>query len=195
MYVSDIIKNLPRTVTASQFVDDIGLFSNYKNTPEKAVHSVNSQLSILGLELAPHKTTFINFNKKNIQPGETEFKFRDSLTIHSSESARFLGIVLDYKLSFIPHINLLLNKCYRTLNIIKYLQGISWGSDPLTLLTFYKNFVRAIIDYGCVVYFPTRKNLINKIEQVQYKAIRAALGYRTTTPINILLHGKKHSWL
>ena len=191
IYVSEISKYLPSTVTISQFADDIGMFSYNKNSLQKAIQSVNNELSKLGLELAPHKSIFVNFNNKSIRPGETEIKISDTCTIKSSEMARFLGILFDYKLSFIPHINLLLNKSHRALNIVKYLQGTWWGADPRTLITFYKSYIRPIIEYGCFIFFPTNKQLIKRIEQIQYKAIRAALGYRITTPLNILLAESK----
>lgn len=124
IYVSEIMKNLPKTITISQFADDIGIFSNNKNSLQKAVQSINNQLTKLGLELAPHKTVFVNFNNKKIRPGDTEFKFSDTCRIKSSETARFLGIIFDYRLNFKEHINYLINKCHEALNIVKYLQGI-----------------------------------------------------------------------
>ena len=75
----------------------------------------------------------------------------------------------------------------RASNIIKFLRGTWWGSDPSTLITLYKSFVRSLIDYGCYIYFPSSVNLINKLERIQYIAIRSALGLRISTPTNILL--------
>ena len=77
----------------------------------------------------------MHFNDKNIKPGETEIKIGD-YTIKSSATAKFLGIIFDYKLSFIPQINRVEKKCARALNIIKYLRGTWWGADPDTLITF-----------------------------------------------------------
>ena len=81
----------------------------------------------------------------------------------------------------------------RALNIIKFVCGTWWGSDPSTLITLYKSFVRSLINYGCYIYFPSSVNLINKLERIQYIAIRSALGLRISTPTNILLAEAKLS--
>ena len=75
----------------------------------------------------------------------------------------------------------------RALNIIKFLGGTWWGSDPSTLIILYKSFVRSLIDYGCYIYFPSSVNLIKKLKRIQYIAIRSALGLRIITPSNIVL--------
>ena len=103
----------------------------------------------------------------------------------------FLGVMFDHSLSFTPHLNNVIKRCQRSLNMVKFLQGIWWGACPQTLLTFHKCFVRSIIDYASFVYYPTRKNLADKLEKIQYAAIRFALGYRNSTPTNILLAESK----
>ena len=64
----------------------------------------------------------------------------------------------------------------QALKIVKYLQGIWWGADPTKLLIFYKRFIRLIIEYASFIYFPfSIKSQIEKLERVQYSAIRSAL--------------------
>lgn len=58
-------------------------------------------------------------------------------------------------------------------------------------MILFKSYVRSIIEFAIFVYFPNQKNNKNKIEGVQYSAIRAALGYRLSTPNNILLAESK----
>ena len=77
------------------------------------------------------------------------------------------------------------------MNIIKFIRDTWWGADPEMLIILYKTFVRSIIDYGCFIYFPTQLNQINKLEQIQYLATRLALGFRNSTPTNILLSESK----
>ncbi|XP_029674539.1 uncharacterized protein LOC115242419 [Formica exsecta] len=79
----------------------------------------------------------------------------------------------------------------KALNIIKFLCETWCGSDPETLLILYKSLVRSHIDYGCFVYFLTRKDLREKLEKIQYSTIRSTLGYRISTPTNILIAESK----
>ena len=45
------------------------------------------------------------------------------------EESKFLGILFDRKLSFIPHIKYLKAKCLKALNLLKVLSHTSWGAD------------------------------------------------------------------
>ena len=75
----------------------------------------------------------------------------------------------------------------RALNIIKFLCGTWQESDPSTLIILYKSCLRSLIDYGFYIYAPSSVKLINKLERIQYIAIRNLLGLRISTPTSILL--------
>ena len=56
------------------------------------------------------------------------------LTIYGSpipvvSEAKFLGLLFDNKLSFIPHIKALKAKCLKALDILKVLSSSDWGGD------------------------------------------------------------------
>lgn len=196
LYVANITDGMQKTVHVSQFADDIAIylkiakFNKGKKMLEKSINILSKNLRDIGLILTPNKTTFLHFNNKNILPGSTEISIQN-ISVESSNTARFLGIIFDYKLSFNPQVDQVIKKCSRALNVIKYLCGTWWGSDPETLLILYKSLVRSIIEYGCFAYYPTRNDTAYKLEKIQHVAIRAALGYRKTTPTNILLAESK----
>ena len=179
-----------------QFSDDVAVYTKCKTVKrgakilENAIEKIRKKLLILGLELTPSKTKFIHFNNKRIAPGNTEIQVHET-KIKSTDKTRFLGIIFDYKMSFSQHIDLTLNKCTKALNIVKFLRDTWWGSSPSTLITLYKSFIRPIIDYASFIYFPSSKNKIEKLEGIQYVAIRLALGFRNSTRINILLAESK----
>ena len=190
IYVAQIANNIPEVASISQFADDIEIHSKNKAVLENTILTVKNNLNHLGLELSPKKTVLIHFNNKNILPGSTTISI-DNCLDKSSETARFLGITFDYNLEFSSHVNLIQKRGLRAFNIIKFLCGTWWGSHPDTLLILYKSFVRSIIDFGSFVYFPKFKKLADKLEKIQYAAIRASLGYRISTPKNILLAESK----
>ena len=45
------------------------------------------------------------------------------------EEAKFLDLLFDKKLSFIPHIKALKAKCLKALNVLKVLSNTNWGGD------------------------------------------------------------------
>ena len=63
------------------------------------------------------------------------------------EESKFLGILFDRKLSFIPHIKYLKAKCLKALNLLKVLSHTSWGADRTTLLKLYRSLVRSKLDW------------------------------------------------
>ena len=75
----------------------------------------------------------------------------------------------------------------RAINIIKFLCGTWWGSNPTTLLILYKSYVRSILDYASFIYYPKLKKYREMLEKIQYAALRSAMGYRISTPTNIIL--------
>ena len=196
LYISRILEGIPEKVKASLFADDITLFLNTDNPTEdkiileNAIATLNNNLLKLGLELCASKTVYVHFNNNNIYPGDSEIKVIDTI-IKSSPKARFLGVIFDFKLTFEPHISYVKQKCEKAMNIIKFLRGTWWGSDPSTLITFYQSYIRSIIDYGSYIYFPTRKKSKQKLERIQVTAMKLALGYRLSTPNYIALAESK----
>lgn len=62
---------------------------------------------------------------------------------------------------------------------------VSWGIKVNTALIF-KSYVRSIMEYGLMVYYPKNwkgREILNKL---QTRGIRIALGYRNNTPINVM---------
>ena len=74
------------------------------------------------------------------------------------EEAKFLGLLFDKKLRFIPHIKALKAKCLKALDILKVLSNTNWGGDRSVLLNLYRSLVRSKLDYGSIVYGSARKS-------------------------------------
>jgi len=56
------------------------------------------------------------------------------------------------KVTFLPHIRYLKEKCVTALNLQRVMAHTSWGADQHTLLHLYRSLVRSKLDYGSVVY-------------------------------------------
>lgn len=196
LYVNDIVSGISNNIKTLQFADDIALYTtvntskNSKKDLETAIRVINNNLLKLGLSISPEKSTLIFFNKNDITPGLVSINI-DNRTIYNVAQAKFLGILFDYEFKFQAHIQILREKCFRRLNILKFISGIKWGAHPSIMMLFYNSIIRSILDYGSFIYFPHIKTLALKLERIQYAAIRTALGYRISTPTNILLAESK----
>lgn len=55
------------------------------------------------------------------------------------------------------------------------------------LVRLYKALVRSRIEYGAIIFYPLNNSLKSRLERIQNKAIRLALGLRNSTPTNVTL--------
>jgi len=60
------------------------------------------------------------------------------------EQAKFLGIIFDRKLTFVPHLRYLRQKCMEALNLLRVVAHAKWGSDEATLLTIRYDTIEEI---------------------------------------------------
>ncbi|XP_063994253.1 uncharacterized protein LOC135171555 [Diachasmimorpha longicaudata] len=183
-------------VVVSQFTDDVAIYTSQptvasmKSTFEETARIIDTNLSEIGRSLSPMKTQLVHFHQSKKPPTRTRIKINDHL-IRCSPEAKFLGVIFDQRLSFKPQLAKTLRSSLKSLNIIKFLRGTWWGAHPDTLLIIFKSFVRSIIDYSSFISSPISKLDTNKLERLQYAAIRYCLGYRVSTPTNVLLAESK----
>ena len=78
-----------------------------------------------------------------------------------------MSLYLDTKLSFSKHIHEAIIKANKGLSLLKYLS--KYVSRNVLDLS-YKLYVRPHLDYGDIIYHNQRSDLMDLIEQVQYKA-------------------------
>jgi len=101
---------------------------------------------------------------------------------------RFLGIFLDSKMTGKKHLKYIIRKGSVIVDILSSLTGTWWGSHPQLLLSLYRSIFKGFIQYGCqICRYDLNKSFYIKLEKLQYRAIRIAMGYRISTPINIML--------
>jgi len=177
-----------------QYADDIILYS--WNSDTSLVHeSVSSSLSLIyeflkyrGLDLSPAKSKFVVFDRRGGSSTNIESIFIDNTEIPQVSSVRFLGVILNSRLNGKEHLNFLIKKGNCVANIIISFTGTWWRAHPYLLLSLYRSIYRGSIEYGAQI-FSLNKNrsLLLKLYRLQYRIIRAALGLRQSTPINVLL--------
>ena len=102
------------------------------------------------------------------------------------EQVKFLGLMFDSKLTFLPHIKLLKTKCTKALNLLHVVAHTSWGADQQTLLLLYRSLIRSKLDYGCIVYGSTRSSYLRMLDPVQNQALRLCTGAFGTSPSSSL---------
>lgn len=90
--------------------------------------------------------------------------------------AKFLGMYFDHLLTWHKHINDLVTRCNKDLNIMRLVSGTTFGSDKKTLLKMYFALIRSKLDYGCQAYASAAPYLLKKLDSIQAAALRIATG-------------------
>ena len=94
--------------------------------------------------------------------------------VQLANSQKHLRLILDSKLDFNEHIDNKINKCNKIIGIMKRFSLIL---SRKSLLTIYKSFVKANLDYADIIYDkPFNESFKTKIEMVQYKAALVITG-------------------
>ena len=92
---------------------------------------------------------------------------------------RYLGVVIDHKLSFLPHIQNLEAKVSRNIGILFKLNKVL----PISALkTLYYALVHPLLFYGIIIWGSTNNSYLTKLRSPQNKALKAIghLGWRTS---------------
>ena len=96
---------------------------------------------------------------------------------------KFLGMILDKKLSWSSHITATKVKCMKAMKIIKCMLSQSWGADRTSLLRIYNALIKSKLDYGCQFYNSASKSILNKLNSIHHLAICLATEAFRTSPI------------
>ena len=177
IYTNDLSDDLATNVKL--FADDTSLSS--------IIHNTNTSTSKLNNDLNKIKNWAIqwkmNFNPDpSKQAQEVIFSRKLQKTNHNQvyfnhnsvkqvPSQKNLGMYLDTKLNFQEHLNNVLNKVNKTIELLRNLQAFL---PRQSLVTVYKAFVRPHLDHGDIIYDQTyNESFHQKMKSIQYNAALA----------------------
>ena len=92
--------------------------------------------------------------------------------VNSTDSITILGVIVDNKLNFNDHIYTLCAKAGKQLNA---LQRLSKSLDKDSKLAIYKSFIMSNFNFCPVVWMFTSKSSLNRLEDIQRRALRFVL--------------------
>ena len=189
--INSLAKILNDKIEGSLYVDDFLICYRGKN-----MNNIERQLQLClnkiekwamenGFKFSSSKTLGMHFcNKRELHP-DPELKLYNSPIKIVSET-KFLGLLFDSKLTFLPHIKMLKNKSLKALNILKFVSSTDWGADSTVLLNLYRSLIRSKLDYGCIVYGSARPSYIKLLDTVHHLGLRLSLGAFRTSPVESL---------
>ena len=131
------------------------------------------------------------FSQKHTTPNIVPLVVRGT-PINISEEAKYLGLILDRKLSWKQNCQERVRKATIALYPRKNAIGKRWGLQPKVVHWLYTTVVRPIVLYGCVWWTAVnKKSYLNSLIKVQRQAelcISGALKTTLSTALDIILN-------
>ena len=189
--INSIMDFLDPKTDGSLYVDDFCMCYRSKSMRtierhlQQCINRIEKWASHNGFKFSKSKTQCVHFCQLRKVHDDPEFYLYGSL-IPVVEDFKFLGVLFDRKLSFIPHIKYLKAKCLKALNLLKVLSHTDWGADRTVLLQLYRSIIRSKLDYGSIVYGSARKSYLSMLDTVHHQGLRLALGAFRTSPVESL---------
>ena len=164
----------------SQFADDSAIWlsgSNLnfiQNRMQEDLSNIYLWCEKWGFLLSPNKTLAIIFTRKR-KLGKLILKIGDTI-INIVKEVKFLGMILDDKLTWLIHIQYVEGRCSKVINCMKLLSGTRWGANSYTLRNIYIALIRSKIDYGCELYNTASHSTKKILDRIQSQALRICTG-------------------
>ncbi|KAL1446432.1 hypothetical protein WDU94_012296 [Cyamophila willieti] len=199
LVVNELLERLNNLGYYTQgYADDVVIVirGKYLNTVSELMQSalklVEKWCSEVNLRVNPAKTTLIPFTRKRkleeLKPpnffGEVlEFK----------REVKYLGVILDSKLTWNPHLDKTIDKCTRAFMITRRTFGKSWGLRPNIMAWLYCAVIRPMITYGCIVWWTKleqgqAKETLRKLQRLACLCITSAMKSTPTAAMETMLN-------
>ena len=192
IYINDIIK-CSNNLIMYLFADDTTVFITAANYLNLTVHMnnelihLNDWLNVNLLSLNLKKTSYIIFSgpRKIISEDPGLPVIVNNYPIQRVSQVKFLGIIIDEHLTWLPHILLVKNKIAKIIGVIKRLKN----TLPMnSLRALYNALLLPHLNYGAIVWAGGYKTPLQKILILQKKAIRIIAGLHYLAHTSKLFH-------
>ena len=180
LYVNDIYSSSNK-LNFYLFADDTNILYSHKNL--KSLENVmNFELNNVFQWLTSHKLT-LNLNKSNFvifRPYQKRLPFVPNICIldhqtntltylECKECVKYLGVLIDYKLSWKNHVDSIALKISKTIGLLSKLRHFV---PYHTLVNIYNSLITPYLRYGLIVWGQASKTHLNKLLILQKRALR-----------------------
>jgi hypothetical protein len=135
-----------------------------------------------GFSFSVAKTQCVHFLRlRGLHPRPVLYLSNHALPV--VPSAKFLGLVLDSRLSWEPHLRKLRTSCERSLNGSRVLFGASWGGDRTVMFRLYRSRVRLKLHFGSFIYGSATEARLRILDPVHHAGIPLATRAFSISPV------------
>ncbi len=171
------------------YADDIviivvGKYPNIvRQLMQRALNIVARWVQVQGLNVSANKTALVPFTRKRNLDGLQPLVLKGERLKIVGE-AKYLGVILDAKLTWNQQIEKISNKALTTLAVAKRMFGKTWGLRPSMTHWLYTRVVLPSITYGAAVWWPKvmQEKTRQELSKIQRMACLGITGAMKTTP-------------
>jgi hypothetical protein len=190
IYVNDLPIHPANKVEASQFADDLGLWTTHKNelAVQKRLQASLSDLelwcSLWRIKINAGKTQLIVFSRRRKVPNIRVTLFNQ--VVQKFNQVILLGMTLDERLTLKPHFDKVRLTANKRISLLFRLRGTNWGASSTCLIKLYKAYIRPVLEYGAIIMAAANKTRLAELQRIQKRALRICLKMPEFIPIWIL---------
>lgn len=158
---------------------------------QSILNSVQLWCDSVGLSVNPDKTALILFTRKRKIGDVKTLRFygKDLSLVHQ---VKHLGILLDSKLNWGPHLELRTKKACSILGQARRAIGCKWGLGPKQCLFIYNMIVKPYFLYGSVVWWRkteqvSAKSMMSHLQRLACLSVTGALRSTPTAALELLI--------
>ena len=156
------------------FADDTNAFASGSNLQQLSLN-VNAELTLVSdwfasnkLSLNLGKTNFILFHSRKKVMYEFSLSFNGHPIIRVS-SCKFLGVIIDDRLTWLPHISNIKNKISKNIGILSRIRHFI---NIKTALMLYYSLIYPYLTYCNIVWASNYRSRLEALMKTQKRAIR-----------------------
>lgn len=190
LYIDKIVTILKNNVNLAAFADDTIAYKHSYRIDTIVNHLQITVVNCLRffhkwkIRANESKTEAIIFTKRH--PSINKNMIVNNKTIDWSDSVKYLGVLLDSRLTFTKHID---TQCNKAIGILVKLFPLLNRKSNLNIknkLLLYKSIIRPVLTYAAPVWSNTCATNYKKLQVVQNKCLRVIGDFSRSTPINII---------
>jgi ribonuclease HI len=188
LLMEDIVSQ-PYTKNTSiySYADDLLLINTRdgNNALPEDLHRLEETCEDLGLKISARKTKAMQFRAKALSPFQIQIQ---GGSIEWVSEFRYLGVIVDRRLSFNSHVKNVKHRANQRLNLMRCISGQRGGASHIVLATFYKMAIRSIIEYSSCALIMVSKTSRDALDRIQAAALRIITGAGKTAKTTVLEH-------
>ena len=137
-----------------------------------------------GLKFNPEKSVAVLFTRRRRKP--TKSLTIDGKPIPFQQEVKYLGVTLDSKLHWTPHINDKMKKAKRFISQVAAITRKNWGPKPQLMRWAYLAIVRPMLCYAAMIWGHRAQHLASKLSRINRMAMNTFGTFPRSTPTSAL---------